>query len=169
MTFVRVAGAATALVLITLCFQCAGMAMLIRWGKDHLAKCLRRPGATTFRGATGAIHESDYLHAHVGDSVVGVVLSPRLSSIMGNVFLFLDNELLQRRLWRRCAPGNVACFGPDRKCHGCADVRPVRQLAICYRYPTRWCPGTALIRTPRKGELTTRDRNGMHRCACWCQ
>ena len=48
MTFVREASAATALVLLTMCFQCAGMAMLIRWGRDHLAKCLRRPGPRSF-------------------------------------------------------------------------------------------------------------------------
>ena len=48
MTFVRVAGAATALVLITLSFQCAGMALLIRWGRDHLVKCLQRPGPRRF-------------------------------------------------------------------------------------------------------------------------
>ena len=48
MTFVREASAATALVLLTMCFQCAGMALLIRWGRDHLAECLRRPGARRF-------------------------------------------------------------------------------------------------------------------------
>ncbi len=124
--------------------------MLIRWGRDHLCKVPSAPWTTTFRGAAGAIHQSDYLHAYVGDFVVGVVLSPGMSSIMGIVFLFLDNELLQRRLWRRSAPRHVACFGADRKCYGCADVRPIRQLDVCYRYATRGCPDTDLIRTPRK-------------------
>ena len=45
MTFAREASAAAAMVLLTICFQCAGMAMLIHWGKDDLAECMRRPGA----------------------------------------------------------------------------------------------------------------------------
>lgn len=44
MGFVRQGSAAVVMVAFTLCFQCAGMVALMHWGKDPLARCIRRPG-----------------------------------------------------------------------------------------------------------------------------
>ena len=43
MSFLRQASAAAVLVMLTLCFQCAGIGALIHWGRDHLTKSTRRP------------------------------------------------------------------------------------------------------------------------------
>src|SRR5258708_7107424 len=44
MDFVRQASAAAALVMLTLAFQCAGMAALITWGRAHFGRHLSRFG-----------------------------------------------------------------------------------------------------------------------------
>jgi voltage-gated potassium channel len=43
MGFLRQASAAVILVMLTLCFQCAGIGALIHWGRDHLARRTSQP------------------------------------------------------------------------------------------------------------------------------
>lgn len=111
-----------------------------------------------FRSATTAIHEPHYLLAHVGDSVVGVVVSVAVFSIMGTILLFLGDELFQRRLWRCSSAANVAYVGPNRECDGRTDVRSVGEFGVRDRDPTCCCQNSDLIRIGREGEMTGRNR-----------
>ena len=91
-------------------------------------------------------HVSDYLLAHPGDHLVGVVLSLVLLPIMGSVLLFFSDQLFDGRLWRCDSPASVADVGPRRRRHWSADVRPVREPHVRDRDPNRGERGTNRIR-----------------------
>ena len=69
-----------------------------RVGKSSLAQGCSPVRPMAFRYAHGATHDTDCLLAHVGDSVVGVVLSPVLLFNLGFCFLLFRNELFYRLL-----------------------------------------------------------------------
>jgi hypothetical protein len=106
-------------------------------GKSSLTQRHSPARPMAFRCTHGAPHDSDCLLAHVGDSVVGVVLSPLLLFNLGICFLLFRNELFYGRLWGYCSSAGMAPRGSDRKHYRCADVRALHELPICGRAPAR--------------------------------
>ncbi len=80
--------------------------------------------------ARGAVHKPACLLAHVGDSVVGVVLSLEEFCHVGSSFLFFGGQLFHSRRKRSSSQTNVANDGPGRKRDRRADVRTLRELPV---------------------------------------
>ena len=146
MVFLHQGWAAFVLITLTLVLQAAGMAALIQWIKRSFPKALAT-WPIPFRCARGAIHQSAYLPAHAGDSVVGLVLSLEMLCNLGNGLLLFGGQLFDGRPIRRCfSQTNVANVGPGRKRYRCADVRTLRELPVCH------CDPAHRTRRPGTGE-----------------
>lgn len=74
---------------------------------------------------------------HIGNSAVGQLFPLELFPIVGVCLLLFNDYLFHGRLWGSRASSCVANLGPNRSDYSCADVRPIRQLPLCYRYPAR--------------------------------
>src|SRR5271166_1374136 len=95
--------------------------------------------------ARAAIHQSAGLLAHVGDSVMGLVLSLEVFCNLGSSLLLFGSQLFDSRCGGPTSSTHVANDGPGGKRYRCTDVRTLRELPVCNSDPARGArrPGTS--------------------------
>ena len=149
MIFVQQGYVTIILVTLTLMLQSVGMAVLIQWIKAQFPNGIHQLGVFRSICARGAIHRSACLLAHLGDSVVGFLLSLEMFCNLGGGFLFFGGELCHCRIGGSSSQTIVANDGPGRKRYRCADVRALRQLPVCHCDPAHSPRGSG-TRQPRR-------------------
>lgn len=133
MVAVRQAVAAALLVAVTLCLQCAGMAILIRWTRTFLMRSTVRmnqwrSSVLMIRFTIGMI----VLHTLQITAWASFYRWQCLPS-WGILSVFFRYQLLHGWLWRRSSAASLAPSGSNGKRHWRAYVRHVCQRAIRHR------------------------------------
>ena len=123
-------GAAALLVALTLCFKCAGIAVLVNWLRkvtarnicEHSIACA---AGLVMRTTIAIVALQDWLFCFGPPVIAGSAFRP------GSGVLLLSRKLFDGRLWRRAAPLALAPVGAAGEHDGGADVLDIRKPAVC--------------------------------------
>ena len=123
--------AAALLVALTLCLQCAGVAVTVEWLRTVAIKGVRKlpiahSAALVMQTTLAVIFSArrDYFS-------LGRLLSPNVLVVVAISLLLFSSQLFDGRIWRRGAPIAMAAVGPSREHDGRADVRDLGKPAVC--------------------------------------
>jgi hypothetical protein len=98
MIFARQAGTAVFLVTLTLCIQCAGMAVLIRWARANIERGVAR--LSSFRAAVLMIRSSTLMVVlHFSQIFLWSVFYSSIASSHGVLLLLFGQQLFHGGLW----------------------------------------------------------------------